>query len=150
MAQNDQVSANERVLRRYSEIMSQRDYDSLDEVLHRDYITEWPQSGEVVHGVENLRRLLRGYPGGDPEFREAEVLLGDEERYAMTPTFNLVKIEGSGDRFTAWARAAYPDGTEWFIVSVSTFKDGKVWRQVEFFAPTFDPPDWRSEWVETP
>jgi hypothetical protein len=149
MSTSETSNSNEQVLERYSEIMSSREYDRLDEVLHADYVTEWPQSGETVRGAESLRRILESYPGGDPEFREPEVLLGEEERYAMTPTFNLVKIAGSGDRFTTWARATYPGGSEWFLVSISTLKDGKIWRQVEFFAQTFEPPEWRTEWVES-
>jgi hypothetical protein len=27
-------------------------------------------------------------------------------------------------------------------------KDGRVWKVQTFFAPTFEPPAWRAEWVE--
>ena len=66
----------------------------------------------------------------------------------MTPTFNLVRIEGTGDTFTVVARSRYPDGSEWYVISLLTLRDGKVAKQLAFFAPCYPPPGWRAQWVE--
>ena len=31
---------------------------------------------------------------------------------------------------------------------IAELKDGLVWRVQTFFAPPFEPPAWRTEWVE--
>lgn len=66
----------------------------------------------------------------------------------MTPVFTLLRIEGAGDTFTSVQKARYPDGSDWYVVSVGEIRDGRVWRVQTFFAATFDAPAWRSPWVE--
>lgn len=150
MPSDEKTQANEAVLRRYGEIMASHDYGRLEEVLHSDYVAEWPQSRERVRGAKNIQRIMEEYPGGAIDYDlEGEVRLGDKPRYAMTPTFQLVKVAGTGDRLTSWSKGSYPDGSDWYIITVSTFEDEKIIKQVEFFAPVYEAPDWRSQLVES-
>jgi hypothetical protein len=148
MSTEDKTQANDTVLRRYGEIMASHDYDRLEEVLHPEYVAEWPQSRERVRGARNMQRIMEDYPGGRIDYDVEAEVLGDQPRYAMTPTFQLVKIAGTGDRLTSWGKGSYPDGSEWYIVTISTFEDEKIIRQVEFFAPIYEAPDWRAHLVE--
>ena len=34
------------------------------------------------------------------------------------------------------------------IVTFSSYRNGKLLKRVDFYAPFFDPPPWRSAWVE--
>jgi hypothetical protein len=79
----------------------------------------------------------------------AERIVGTEDRWVMTPAFTVLRIEGSGDTFTGVSRGRYPDGTDWFIVTIAELRDRKVWRAQTFFAQAFEAPAWRSSWVDS-
>jgi len=36
----------------------------------------------------------------------------------------------------------------WWVVSILTMKDGKIWRAETYWAPEFEPPEWRKAMVE--
>ena len=42
----------------------------------------------------------------------------------------------------------YPDGSRWWVVAIVELRDGKVYRAEIYFAPDFDPPEWRRPFVE--
>jgi hypothetical protein len=42
----------------------------------------------------------------------------------------------------------YPNGETWLFVTLFTMRAGKIWRQVDYYAPKFDAPDWRAPFVE--
>jgi ketosteroid isomerase-like protein len=143
---------NREVLERMMEIITNGELDALPEVLHPDFVQVMPQSGERVVGIENFRRILESMPGrtgasGLKIARDPHIA-GDEEHYVMTPTFNVVKVEGTGDELTSYVKGRYPDGSDWYIVTLSSFRDGKIVKRVDFFAPFYDAPEWRSAWVE--
>ena len=120
---------------------------ALDALVHPDYLETYPQSGERTHGVENLRAIMEHYPGGY-EDKGLDRTVGSEDRWVVTAAYTLLRIEGAGDTFTSVQQARYPDGSEWHVVSIGEIRDGRVWRVQTFFAPAFDPPAWRSSWVE--
>ena len=41
-----------------------------------------------------------------------------------------------------------PDGSTWFLSALVQLRGGKVYRETWYFAPPFDAPAWRAEWVE--
>jgi len=59
-------------------------------------------------------------------------------------------VDGSGDRGTALNRVRYPDGSRWWAVNIYELRDGKVAHSRSFFAPEFEPPDWRAPFREAP
>ena len=135
------------VFERYIAAANSRDVNALDEVLHADFEDFYPQSGERTRGPESLKGILRNYPGGFEGGGTSRVV-GAEDRWVATPAFTLLRIEGTGNQFTAVQKGRYPDGSDWYVVVIAEIKDGKVWRVESFFAPVFDPPEWRSEWVD--
>jgi len=150
MGEPDALSLSNRdVLERWVEIVNSNEFDKLEEVLDPAYVQEIPQSGELVRGIENTRQIFLNFPGGWQLARaELARVAGSESHYVMTPTFNLVKVEGTGDTLTACAKVRYPDGSDWYIVSFITFKNHKILKRTDYFASLFEPPPWRARWVE--
>ncbi len=130
--------------------MGQRDYDAIDRLLTDDHVSEYPQSGEVIRGKRNFRAVLENYPGGLPKGgtdRAASLIIGSDE-WAMTPTFTLVRLTGSGSLRTAIIRSRYPDGSTWRVINLMEIRDGRIAKATVYFAPMFEAPAWRAQWVE--
>jgi SnoaL-like domain len=132
---------------RYAAAVNGGDYRILDEILHPDYEETWPQSGEHVRGIANMKAILENYPGGTIE-RGLERLVGGEDRWVITPSQTPLRIEGTGNVYTIVLRVRYPDGSSWYVVQVIEIKERKVWRVETYFAPLFAAPDWRAQWVD--
>jgi SnoaL-like domain len=135
------------VFEAFIQALNRGDAAALRGLVHPDYIETYPQSGERIRGVENLRAIIEGYPGGY-EDKGTDRVVGSEDRWVMTPAFTLLRIEGAGDTFTGVQKIRYPDGNEWYAVSIGEIRDGRVWRMQTFFAQPFEAPAWRSSWVE--
>jgi SnoaL-like protein len=135
---------------RYVNAIGQRDFATLETMIHRDYVAEYPQSGERFRGFAAFRQQLENYPGGLPAATPDDPktkVLGDEERWAITPGYTVLPLSGP-ERFTTITRAPYPDGSRWWVVSILTLRDGQVVHAETYFAPEFDPPEWRKGMVE--
>ena len=141
------TAAGRATFERFLVAVNARDIDELDEVLHPDFEDQYPQSGEVTRGAEDIKSIIRNYPGGYEDLGQKRVI-GVEDAWVTTPLFTVLRIEGSGNTYTGLQRARYPDGSEWYVVVIGELKDGKVWRVQTLWAPTFDPPAWRAPWVE--
>ena len=125
-----------------------RDIEALRSVVHPDFEDWYPQSGERTRGIANLLAIVSHYPGGGYQGQGTTRVVGTEDRWVMTPAFTIQRIEGTGDTYTGVSRGHYPDGTDWHIVTIGQIRDGRVWRAETYFAPAFEPPAWRTEWVE--
>jgi hypothetical protein len=138
------------LFRRYTNAISERDYATLESLVHADFVMEYPQSGERFKGFAAFKTQLESYPGGLPA---AEVddpttkVVGDDERWAISPGYTVLPLAGP-ERFTSIARVPYPDGSRWWVVSILTVKDDKMFHSETYFAPEFEPPEWRKGMVE--
>ena len=131
---------------RYLEALQARDLATLRALAHPDFEDFYPQSGEVTRGIENLIAILLNYPG-QLESLGRDRVVGGETLFVSAPNFTVLRVDGSGEQFSGVQRARYPDGSLWFIVVVAEVRDGLVYRTESFFAPAFEAPAWRSEWV---
>ena len=61
----------------------------------------------------------------------------------------VITLAEGGDRVTVEFNARYPDGNEYFVVSIAHLRDGLVAKEVTYWAEPFDPPEWRSQYVES-
>lgn len=143
------TSSTRATFERYLRALQTRDFETLRELAHPDFEDHYPQSGELTRGVESLIRIVNHYPGGDrlEDLGQARVIGGDD-RYVRTPSFTIVRIDGSGDDLVGVQRARYPDGSLWIIIVIAEMRDDLVYRTESFFAPAFEPADWRAPWVE--
>jgi hypothetical protein len=127
---------------RWIKAMNDRDMSTLVDMLHPDFVVDYPQSGERLRGFESFRRMIEEYPSGLPEnsvdAEHAEVVEGDE-RWAISPGYTVVPMTDP-DRYTTIVRIAYPDGSWWHTVSIAQLRDGKIYRLESYFAPELPAP----------
>ena len=104
------------------------DLDRAHEIYHDDVIVEFPQSGERISGERNLYELRAHYP--------AKV------------SFKILRVRGEGNLWVTEYIITYDGGSPVNVVSVMEFRDGKVAHETHYYADPFEPPEWRSQWVE--
>lgn len=140
------ASNNREVIDRFFNALNARRFEDIAELADPDVIQEWPQSGERIRGLKNVRALMENYP----ELPSVVVrrVVGADDKWVLTPTWTPLRITGTGDAYTVEARIAYPNGEVWSGVSILQFRDGKVSKITEYFAAPFPPAEWRSKWVE--
>ena len=96
-------------------------------------------------------RCARVYSGGSVdqglEDRNPRVV-GTVPEWVRTPAFTVVRVAGTGTTATATFRSRYPDGSTWWVVTIFEVPSDKIARGTMFFAPLFDPPDWRAPYRE--
>jgi hypothetical protein len=125
MAEHDAATIAEQV---WSRIGAQ-DWSGAKELMHDDYVQEWPQSGERIEGSDDALAIDRNFPGGLPSMR-------------------FRRTTGSGDLAVLEVELTYADGSVYQGVSIVEVRDGKVLKQTEYFAQPFDAPQWRAQWVK--
>src|SRR4029079_3537628 len=93
--------SNREIVDEFVRAIEAKDSDAVLAVVADDFVDEMPQSGERTRGRENYRRIFENYPGGvGTADAEGKLIIGSEDRWVMTPTFNALRIEGSGDTYT--------------------------------------------------
>ena len=120
---------NKKIVEGFWAAMQTNDFKAASEFLHDDYILEWPQSGERIRGRANFVAINENYPvHGRWEFTIGRILAdGDEVISDVDVTDGVVR-----------GRA----------ITFSTIRDGKIFRQTEFWPDPFEAPTWRAQWVE--
>jgi ketosteroid isomerase-like protein len=142
---------NRQVIERLAEALATNDLDAQDALIHDDYVCRWPQSGEVIRGRANRRAIQENYPGAEGGIRPTTTrIVGSDDKFISSPipTWNMIHLTGSGDDLTATGTITYPNGETWHFVTLFTMRDGKIWRQVDYYAPPFESPAWRAPYVE--
>jgi hypothetical protein len=109
------------------EALNTRDMEWFDAIYHDDVVIEWPQSGEVIRGKQNIRELRLAYPG--------------------PPTATLRRIVGSGDLWAMEMDFDY-DGDRFHVIVIHQYRDGLVVRETSYYGAPFEAPAWRARWVE--
>ena len=118
-----------QVVEQFWVAMQTNDFQRAGEMLHEDYILEWPQSGERIRGRANFVAINENYPAhGRWEFTIHRILAeGDEVVSDVGVTDGLVTGR---------------------VITFSTVRDGRILRQTEFWPDPFEPAAWRAQWVE--
>ena len=137
------------IVERFVRALQDKDFDAQAALLADDFIDEMPQSGERVRGKANWLAISRSYPGGVPTTEPGSVrIVGAEDRFVLTPTFNILRIEGSGDVYTSAGTVRYSSGETWQMIAIIELRDGKVARTTTWYAAPFEAPQWRAPFVE--
>jgi ketosteroid isomerase-like protein len=109
--------------------MATNDFYSAALLLHDKYVLEWPQSGERIRGRDNFAAINSEYPA--------------EGKWRFQ--LNLIIAEGD----TVVTDVSVTDGSRQDrVITFSTIRDGKIWKQVEFWPECFEAPAWRRQWIE--
>ncbi len=138
---------NQEIVQRYWQARGRHDHATVTELRHPDWTVEWPQTGELVRGDANDRAIMDNYPGGEPHLDTTRIV-GSEDRWVATPSFTLERVVGSGDFWWGDGIGTYPDGSRWHGVSLVELRNGKIYREIAYYAPPLDAPSWRSQYVE--
>lgn len=120
---------NKQLIENFWVTMASNDFYAVAELLHDDFILEWPQSGERIRGRDNFAAINTYYP--------------TEGKW----TFHINHLIAEGG--TVFSDVSVSDGKRNDrCLTVSTIQDGKIWKQVEFWPEPFNAPSWRAKWVE--
>lgn len=121
---------NRRVVERFWEAMKANDFRAAGELLHDEYVLEWPQSKERIRGRENFVAINENYPAEG------------------TWSFTVHRIVADGGEVAT--DVSVTDGTQSArAVTFSEVRDGRISRQTEFWPDPYEAPEWRSRWIET-
>ena len=142
-------SVIEYVISAMTDAVSLQDWDRLNDAFLADGILEYPQSGEVFRGIDKIRAQFENYRDLEPGGSQLAEVFGDDA-YALTPSYTVIRVEGTGTRGTAVIRARYPDGSLWWVINIFEVRDGRISRSRAYFAPDFPAPDWRAPYRESP
>lgn len=144
------MPSSREVVDRYARSLEEIDLDAQDALLHDDLVSVFPQSGERIVGRENRRAMIENYPGSGerPMAGTVRQIVGAEEQWLLGPSFNITHITGSSEEFAVAGTITYPNGELWHTVELLKLRDGKIAHITAYFAQPFDPPAWRSQWVE--
>ena len=141
--------SNREIVDEFVRAIEAKDIDAQCALLADDFVDEMPQSGERTRGRENYRKIFENYPGGiGTTTAEGRRIIGSEDRWVITPAFNSLRIEGSGDTYTYVGRVRYADGSDWQMIAIVQLRDGKIVRSTTWYAAPFEAPDWRTGFVE--
>ena len=120
---------SKELIEQFWQTMESNDFYAVAQLLHDDFVLEWVQSGERIRGRENFAKLNTAYPTQG------------------TWHFTINSIVADGDEVVT--DVSVTDGTlSDRVITFSTIRDGKIWKQVEFWPEPFSAPEWRTEWVE--
>ena len=104
-----------------------RDFNAAGDLLHDDFVCEWPQSRERIRGRANFIAVNRDYPGDWSITVRRVVASGDEAATEVS-----IRIDGRTD----------------VAVSFFELRDGKILRETDYWPEPYDAPEWRARWVE--
>lgn len=104
------------------------DQDVVHEIYHPEVVLEFPQGGERLVGLANVRAMREAYPS--------------------PVSLRIGRIRGSGALWVAENLIAYDGATSMHASTIMEFQDGKVVRETIYFGEPWVPPAWRAQWVE--
>lgn len=117
------------LVERYWATMNRNDFWAVGDLLHDDFVLDYPQSGERIRGRENNSRLNAEYPSAGPwQFTVGRTL-----------------VDGDQATTDVRVRGAELDAR---VISFFEVRDGLIWRMTEYWPDPFDPPADRAHLVE--
>jgi hypothetical protein len=102
--------------------------DVVHEIYHEDVVLEFPQGGERLVGLANVRAMREAYP--------AQVAISIE------------RMRGAGRLWVTEVTITYDGQRSMNAVNIMEFRDNKVAHETIYFGEPWEPPAWRAQWVE--
>jgi ketosteroid isomerase-like protein len=104
------------------------EFDAVAELLHDDFICDWPQSRERIRGRDNFIAINTHYPG---QWR-----------------IEVTRLVAAGDEVVTEIVARHQDQAN-PAVSFFHFRDGKIISIREYWPEPYEAQPWRKQWVES-
>jgi hypothetical protein len=128
---------DDEMVARITEVFATGDLETLGramlEMAAEDMVNEFPQSGEVFRGRENIAEMNMSYPAST----------------GTKPKATLRRVLKPGQAWVIESTVDYGDGTSVSAVSIiEQGPDGKVVRQTDYFASPFPAAEWRAKYTE--
>jgi len=120
---------NKQIVENFWLTMATNDFYASAGLLHDDYILEWPQSGERIRGRDDFAAINTNYPAGGKWRFTIHQIVSEADVVVSDVTATDGKMIGR-------------------VITFSTIRDGKIWKQVEFWPDPFEAPAWRAQWIE--
>jgi len=121
--------ASRQVVERFWAAMGENDFQAAGELLHDEFVLEWPQSGERIRGRENFVAINEQYPATGRWRFTLHRLLADSSGVVTDVTVTDGAVSGRA-------------------ITFSEVRDGRIVRQTEYWPDPFEPAPWRAQWVE--
>lgn len=109
--------------------MLRGDREALDRLRTDDYLERRPQSGELIRGRPRMRELEAADPAGPARIA------------------NVRRVAGLDELWTIEARAVYPDGTDWFTVTILELRGDRIAQSTAYACEPLEAPAWRAQHV---
>lgn len=135
------------VVERYAQALAANDLESLGRMRHADWVADLPQSGERFRGHAAVVAVDRDYPGGLPSGAEQH-LGGAEDRWALSPSYVPLRIDGRGVHWVSESELTYATGERVRSVALLTFRDRRAIAERWYYCAALEPPAWRRPWTE--
>lgn len=98
------------------------------EIYDDDVVLEFPQGGERMVGLANVRGMREAYPA--------------------TVAATIQRMRGSGDLWVTELLLTYDEAKPTHAVNIMEFRGGKVVHETIYFGEPWEAPAWRAEWTE--
>ncbi len=118
-----------KLVERFWAAMHGNDFRAAGDLLHDEYVIEWPQSSERIRRRENFVAINEHYP-----------VVG---RWRVI----IHRCVASNDAVATEVMVADDDSAA-RAITFSELRDGRIARQTEYWPDPFDAAEWRAEWVE--
>lgn len=113
------------LVRHWSDLGNQQ---IVHEIYADDVVLEFPQGGERLVGLRNVRGMRGAYPAA----------------VAIT----VKRIRGGGELWVSEVLVTYDGAQPTHTVNIMEFQDAKVIRETIYFGEPWEPPAWRAQWVQ--
>lgn len=124
-----QDNSSKHIIEQFWTAIHNNDFHAAGELLHDDYILEWPQSGERIRGRANFIAVNENYPAQGLWRVTMHRLIAEGGEVASEVTVTDGAVKGQALTF-------------------STVENGKILHQTEYWPDPFEPAAWREQWVE--
>ncbi len=121
--------ASRQVVERFWTAMGENDFQAAGELLHDEFVLEWPQSGERIRGRANFVATNEQYPAAGRWRFTLHRLVADSNEVVTDITVTDGTVSGRA-------------------ITFSQVRDGRIVRQTEYWPDPFEPAPWRAQWVE--
>jgi hypothetical protein len=116
---------------------SSEEADARTQVRHKDYVMERPQEYYRVRGRKNMRGFEKAReeasgPDLGDRYREIRRVIHRDELWVVEMVEDI-----------------YGDGSDVYIeVYIIELRDGKIWRETQWYAEHAEPPQNLAQWIE--
>ena len=121
--------AARRIVERYWQTMNANDWHAASELLHDDYVLDYPQSGERFRGRERFIAINAEYPVAGPWRFSVQRIVASEQEAVSDVTVTAPSVTAR-------------------MVSFFELRDGKIWRMTEYWPDPFEAAAWRAPLAE--